>query len=577
MKQFGLVKQDGRTRGESEHIVPSGSIQPHGILFLLKEPEFTILHVSNNTGDILDISPQALLNKRLDTLVEASQLAQLKNSLWQEDLWLINPLKLQVKVREKDYVFFDGIVHRTDAGLILELEPFIREWTSFSHLYQRLQASVAKLQHAPGLLQLLQITAEEMRATSGFDRVMIYQFDKEKNSEVVAEARLSGLPSYPGLRIPASNFPEQVGELSCLDSPHYIADVNCSPAAILPGTQGETGRPLDLRLAVLKSASPLYRAYLRSLDAAASMCFALRQEDTLWGLIACYHQSSKLVPYETRIACEFLAQIASLWLTIKEADAYKMNGESRFAALQQAHQQLETSVYTLVHDLSIPLSIISRFAELLALDNQISSNPQDQSYIKHILEAAKQMKVFISNLLEYPPVGNQTISLKPIALHELLHDLAQELQVLLDGAQAKIFIPEDLPTIGGDPGLLRQIFMNLLSNALTYRRPGIPPQIRVKYKVEPHYVIIGVADNGIGIAPQDYDRIFTMFQRLQNKEQYPGTGIGLVAVKKAAELMDGQVWVESVVGEGSTFWVKLPHSAQDDMVEPFHDTPHNAF
>ncbi|HLH63183.1 MAG TPA: ATP-binding protein [Ktedonobacteraceae bacterium] len=562
MKNFGLVKQGNYAESTSEHIFPSGSIQPYGILLLLKEPELTILRVSNNTRDILDISPRSLLNKRLDTLVEASQLAQLKQSLWREDLRFSNPVKLQIKVREKDYVFFDGIVHRTKAGLMLELEPFIREWTSFSHLYQLLQLSVEKLQQAASLLQLLQVAAEEIHAISGFDRVMIYQFDKEKNSEIVAEARSANHPSYLGMRVPASNFPEQVSELSCLAQPHYVADVNCQPATILPSSHSETGR-LDLRSALLRSPSPLYKAYLRSMDAAASMTFSLQKEDALWGIIACYHQSPKLVPYEVRTACEFLAQMASLQLRIKEDDACKKNLESQFAALQQERYQLETSVYTLVHDLSIPLSVISRFAELLSLDNQVGSNALDQSYIKNILQAAKEMKLFISNLLEYPPVGNQAIALKPVALRELLHDLAQELQVLLDEAQAQLYIPEDLPVIKSDTTLLRQIFMNLFSNALTYRRPGIPPEIRVKYKVESHHVIIGVADNGIGIAPQDYERIFTIFQRLQNKEQYPGTGIGLVAVKKAVELMNGQVWVESVVGEGSTFWVKLPHPAHD--------------
>jgi signal transduction histidine kinase len=244
---------------------------------------------------------------------------------------------------------------------------------------------------------------------------------------------------------------------------------------------------------------------------------------------------------------------------------YQTNVQSILAALQQTNRQLEQKnqeleafIYTLAHDLSIPLSIISRFAELLSLDNQVNSNPQNQSYIENILEATAQMKLFISNLLEYPPIGHQAVNHKPIALHELLSHLAKELQIFLDETRAQLFIPEDLPIIEGNPALLSQIFMNLFSNALTYRRQGIPPEIRIKCKVEPHDVIIGVADNGIGIAAQDYDKIFTLFQRLKNNEQYPGTGLGLAAVKKAVELMNGQVWVESVVGEGSTFWVKIP-------------------
>jgi light-regulated signal transduction histidine kinase (bacteriophytochrome) len=228
--------------------------------------------------------------------------------------------------------------------------------------------------------------------------------------------------------------------------------------------------------------------------------------------------------------------------------------------LEQKNEDLQTFAYALVHDLSTPLSIISNFAELLSVDNETGSKPQDQEYIGYILKAATQMKQFISNLLEYMSVGYQALRRQSIAMHELLSQVAEVFQTRLDEAQAEFFIPEDLPMIEGDPILVSQIFMNLISNALTYRRHDIPQKITVKSIVEIHHASIGVSDNGIGIAAQDFDRIFTILQRLHNKEQYPGTGIGLAFVKKAAEMMDGQVWVESVVGEGSTFWVRLPLS-----------------
>jgi light-regulated signal transduction histidine kinase (bacteriophytochrome) len=226
--------------------------------------------------------------------------------------------------------------------------------------------------------------------------------------------------------------------------------------------------------------------------------------------------------------------------------------------LEQKNEDLQTFAYALVHDLSTPLSIISSFAELLSFDNEAGSKPQDQEYVGNILKAATQMKQFICNLLEYLSVGHQAVRHQSIAMHELLSQVARALRTRLDETQAELCIPVDLPMVEGDPILLSRIFMNLFSNALTYRRHDIPPKITVKSIVEMHYASIGVSDNGIGIAPQDYDRIFTILQRLHNKEQYPGTGIGLTFVKKAAELMNGQIWVESVVGEGSIFWVRLP-------------------
>ncbi|HEX6477892.1 MAG TPA: ATP-binding protein [Ktedonobacteraceae bacterium] len=228
--------------------------------------------------------------------------------------------------------------------------------------------------------------------------------------------------------------------------------------------------------------------------------------------------------------------------------------------LEQKNEDLQTFAYALVHGLSTPLSIISSFAELLSFDNEAGSKPQDQEYVGNILKATTQMKQFISNLLEYMSVGQQAVRRQSIAMHGLLSQVARELRTRLDETQAELFIPVDLPVIEGDPILVREIFTNLFSNALTYRRHDIPPKITVKSIVEMHYASIGVSDNGIGIASEDYDRIFMIFQRLHNKEQYPGTGIGLAFVKKAAEMMDGQVWVESVVGEGSIFWVRLPLS-----------------
>jgi signal transduction histidine kinase len=226
--------------------------------------------------------------------------------------------------------------------------------------------------------------------------------------------------------------------------------------------------------------------------------------------------------------------------------------------LEQKNEELQAFAYALVHDLITPLSVIRSFAELLSLDNQDNSTSQDQQYVENILKATTQMKQFISNLLEYLRVGRQGVMHQPVAMYGLLSQIVRELQPRLDETRGQITIPVDLPVIDGDPTFVGQIFINLFNNALTYSRQGIPPKVRVRCTVETHYAVIGVTDNGIGIASRDYDRIFTILQRLHNNEQYPGTGIGLAFVKKAVELMDGKVWVESIVGKGSTFWVRFP-------------------
>jgi signal transduction histidine kinase len=109
----------------------------------------------------------------------------------------------------------------------------------------------------------------------------------------------------------------------------------------------------------------------------------------------------------------------------------------------------------------------------------------------------------------------------------------------------------------GSRTLLSQIFTNLLDNALTYRREDVPAHVSVTAQSEAKAVTICVRDNGIGIAPEYYEKIFNIFQRLHSEEDYPGTGIGLATVKKSVDMLGGQLWLESDVGQGSTFFIKL--------------------
>jgi signal transduction histidine kinase len=132
------------------------------------------------------------------------------------------------------------------------------------------------------------------------------------------------------------------------------------------------------------------------------------------------------------------------------------------------------------------------------------------------------------------------------------------MQAHLDENHGTLNIGEDLPVVRGDLTLLSQVFTNLLENAFTYIKPEVPPQVNVTWHSEEKQVVVEVSDNGIGIPLEYQEKIFNMFQRLHSEEEYPGTGIGLATVKKSVELLGGSVWVESTVGAGSTFFVRLP-------------------
>jgi len=184
-------------------------------------------------------------------------------------------------------------------------------------------------------------------------------------------------------------------------------------------------------------------------------------------------------------------------------------------------------------------------------------NDEGQRYFDSIVESSAQMGRLIDDLLRYSRLERPAVQLQTINPLAVLGKAIKTLTERIAESGAEIAIPEDMPVAYGDATLLEQIFTNLLGNALTYRRSEGTPRIQIGATVRHGYVVIEVSDNGIGIAPEYQEKIFNMFQRLHSYEEYPGTGIGLAIVRKSANLMNGQVWVESELGHGSRFFVKL--------------------
>ncbi|MFB2923556.1 MULTISPECIES: PAS domain S-box protein [Aerosakkonema] len=305
------------TNCDKEPIHIPGSIQPHGILFVLQEPQLKILQVSHNTSEILGIHPQDLLAEKLQTFLDLQLIEQIQKKI-AEGIATINPLKLSINT-QKGEQFFDGILHRSDGWLILELEPVTsKEFSNFFSLYHLVQAPIAKIQKTITLNELCQAIVEEVRKLTGFDRVMVYQFDEEEAGTVIAEDKLEELNPYLGLHYPASDIPRQARHLYKLNLLRLIPDVNYQPVELLAVDNSLTNQPLDLSFSVLRSVSPIHIEYLKNMGVGASMSISLIRNQKLWGLIACHHQSPKYVPYEIRTACELLGKVMALELSSKE-------------------------------------------------------------------------------------------------------------------------------------------------------------------------------------------------------------------------------------------------------------------
>jgi PAS domain S-box-containing protein len=229
----------------------------------------------------------------------------------------------------------------------------------------------------------------------------------------------------------------------------------------------------------------------------------------------------------------------------------------RTALLQTANNDLEAFSYSVSHDLRAPLRSVSGFAEIIARRHRSSLNEEGQHYLDNIVEASARMSRLIDDLLTYARLGRTSVRRQPVSLHSLLTQIVKDLAARITETGGNLDLPTNLPVVCGDPTLLNQIFINLFGNALTYHRPDVPPLVTITWRVEADHVVIGVSDNGIGVPPEHHDKIFNVFQRLHSEDHYPGTGIGLAIVKKSVELLSGRVWVESAVGEGSTFSVQL--------------------
>jgi hypothetical protein len=179
-----------------------------------------------------------------------------------------------------------------------------------------------------------------------------------------------------------------------------------------------------------------------------------------------------------------------------------------------------------------------------------------REYIGFAVEGATRMSYLIRDLLEYSRVERRGQDLRPTEARKSLGGALANLQSSIKGAGATVTY-DDLPTIQADPTQLMQIFQNLIGNAIKFRGTDRPCHVHVGAEQKDGRWVFWVRDNGIGIAPEQYNRIFVIFQRLHTRDKYPGTGIGLAICKKIVERHGGKIWVESKLGEGTTFYFAL--------------------
>jgi len=226
------------------------------------------------------------------------------------------------------------------------------------------------------------------------------------------------------------------------------------------------------------------------------------------------------------------------------------------AELARSNTELEQFAYVASHDLQEPLRMISGFTQLLARRYRDRLDENAYEFIDYIVDGATRMQRMIEDLLAYSRVGTRGKPFELISCKDIFDQVIANLKVTIGENNAQV-THDPLPAIMADSTQMTQLFQNLISNAIKFRGEE-PPRVHISVKRAGNEWVFSVQDNGIGIAPEFFDRLFQIFQRIHTGREYPGTGIGLAICKKIVERHGGRIWVESEVGRGSTFYFTIP-------------------
>jgi PAS domain S-box-containing protein len=231
--------------------------------------------------------------------------------------------------------------------------------------------------------------------------------------------------------------------------------------------------------------------------------------------------------------------------------------------LIRKNSELEQFAYVASHDLQEPLRMVSSYTQLLATKYENRLDADANEFIHFAIEGAVRMQSLINGLLNYSRVSRRMPEYATVDLNNTINDCLNIMRVTIAEADAKVEVISPLPSITGDPIQITQLFQNLISNAIKFKREDEKPVIEISSEEDENKYIIRVKDNGIGIDPQHGDRIFQIFQRLHTRQQYPGTGIGLAICKKITEHHNGRIFLEDG-SQGATFTIEWPKTLKQE-------------
>lgn len=703
-----------------------GAIQPHGALFVLRPSDMSVIQASANAAAVLG-SAVSLGEKPPGLGAEVERLR-----LWYES----GEPTIQITAPEHGLML---MAHRADPVIVVEAEH--AEEAMASDIFPGLRSFVDRLAAQSDAAGSLDETVRFVHDLTGFDRVLAYRFDEDWNGHVVAEAGNGKLPSYLDLRFPASDIPAQARALYASNRVRLIPDVNYTPAPIEPAFNPETGLPLDLSFAQLRSVSPIHLEYMRNMGTAASMSISIMIDGQLWGLVSCHSARPHRISATLRDLCDFVVQslamriaaqdraegasqradlgqitarlLASMtaradwveglaeasddlmeqvsasgaaiitdtrcvrlgetpsekqlqaivqWLerngdteevfattslctgmpdaaefadtasgilAIRLSKLYpswliwvrpeirrtvtwggnphkyvsengRIHPRKSFEAwqeqvrmharpwtapeiaaardlraaivgivlrraeelaeltseLQRSNKELEAFSYSVSHDLRAPFRHIVGFAQLLR-EREGEMDEKSRHYLSNISDSALAAGRLVDDLLNFSHLGRTAIVPKKVDMNKLVSEVIKS--VMITQAERKIeWRVSSLPVAWGDATLLRQVWYNLVDNAVKYTRDQHPAEISIAGSLDGNQVVYRISDNGVGFDMAYVGKLFGVFQRLQRAEDFEGTGIGLALARRIIDRHGGSITATGAVGSGAEFVFALP-------------------
>ncbi|RFS14979.1 ATP-binding protein [Emticicia sp. C21] len=313
MKLKDIVNREivNLTNCEQEPIHVPGSIQPHGFLVAV-DADFIIRYTSANVYDFAALSVEEVLQQPIETLIGVDQLAEFQHYINHLQERLTAPHIINIQGTE-----FQCVIHKSNDLLICEFEPVSEFIPRVSTVYDQAINFAKYMGNAMTLQQLCHSVATEVRALTGYDRVMVYRFDKDYNGEIFAESKVDEQEPFLGLHYPHTDIPAQARQLYIKNLLRLIVDINYKPVPIFT-KENATNESVDLSHSTLRSVSPIHVEYLKNIGVGATLTISLLHEGKLWGLIACHHYSYKYIDHYTRIAAQLQGHFLTSQIQVRE-------------------------------------------------------------------------------------------------------------------------------------------------------------------------------------------------------------------------------------------------------------------